>query len=115
MASLKHLAVVVLGQLIHYVPTLINLQHVESFLEGMWGSLHDPSTSLRLATVDVLKWSLRFVKDRSDSGPTFFAKIYSTAKTSINPVRLTFNPSHLAANLLLFRRNRLRPSTALSW
>lgn len=60
---------------------------MEIFLDVMWGPLHDTQVAHRLDAVEVLRWSIIFVKERSESGSSYFSKIYSAAKSGIQSVR----------------------------
>eukprot|EP01125_Pyxidicula_operculata_P012255 TRINITY_DN4020_c0_g1_i2.p1 TRINITY_DN4020_c0_g1~~TRINITY_DN4020_c0_g1_i2.p1 ORF type:complete len:2409 (-),score=332.13 TRINITY_DN4020_c0_g1_i2:1267-8115(-) len=78
----RQAAVITLAELIHGVPALISIQQVEKFIDVIWNPLNDSSLGLREGTVEALKWSLRFLKKRTDIR-RIHDKLYETARDHV--------------------------------
>jgi FKBP12-rapamycin complex-associated protein len=93
-------AVCVLAELLQNVPTLINVEHVESFVDLMWLPLRDNDITLREGTVEVLRWSLKVVKDRSrELRLNLYKKVYALAE---NGFKVSKMPDSIHGSMLVF-------------
>jgi hypothetical protein len=91
----RQTAVYVLAELIKNVPNLVNLEHVESFLDIMAGALHSPNQLLRTGTVEVLRWSLRLIKVRFNEVRTdLYQKTYAVVETGLQDKTRTPDSMH---------------------
>jgi len=81
-------AVAVLAELFQNVPTLISVEHVESFVELMSQSLQDSDLTVRQGVVDVLRWSLRLLRDRSlELRTNIHKKVYILAESGLKTAK----------------------------